>query len=33
MLWGMIVVTVASALPAMMRAVQFFKGKSKGFAR
>jgi len=33
MLWGMIVVTVASALPAMIRAVQFFKGKSKEFAR
>ncbi len=33
MLWGMIVITIASAIPAMMRAVQFFRPKTKEAAR
>lgn len=33
MLWGMIAVTVASAIPTMMRAVQFFRNKSKAISK
>lgn len=33
MLWGMIIITIASAIPAMLRAVQFFRRTAKGIAQ